>query len=231
MDRSGKDALLLGVLGFLSRAPAEVQRRFRESATAVRAPAGSLLLSPGAACRSVLFLAGGGVRVYQVGEGGRELTLYRIGPGESCVLTVSCLLGSTAFPVNARVEASASAFAVPAEVFRDWVASTAFWREYAFGLIGRRLAEVLARLDAVAFQRIDARLAAVLLARGNREIRVTHQALADEIGTAREVVSRTLSAFAGQGWCVLERGRIEITNPEAFRRLCDHVTDAAGPKG
>jgi len=212
---------------FLAGAPAEVSREFREAAGAVALPSGCSVMSPGQACRGVAFLTEGRVRVYQVGEEGREVTLYHIERDECCVLTVACLLGGQAFPALAQAETEARAWAVSAPVFRDWVGRHQFWRDYVFSLLGRRLGEVLLRVEDVAFRRIDARLAGVLLGRAGktgRYLTVTQQQLADELGTAREVVSRTLARFRASRWLRVTRGRVELLDRTALAGLARRRT-------
>ena len=198
---------------FLAAAPVAVQREFRAAARPVEVPAEGAVMSPGAACTGVAFVATGRIRVFQVGEDGREVTLYRIERDECCVLTVACLLGGQPFPALARAETDARAWAVGAAEFRDWVGRHEFWRDYVFGLLGRRLGEVLRRIEDVTFRRLDARLAEAVLRRAGpsgRFVTVTQQQLASEIGTAREVVSRTLARFRREGWIRVVRGRVEV---------------------
>jgi len=156
------------------------------------------------------------LRVYLVSREGREITLYRIQPGGSCVLTASCILGGSGFPALAEVEKEVLAWAVPAAVFREWVARSEFWRHYVFQLLGDRLAAVLMRLEETSFERVDWRLARILLAGGEEWIG-THQRLAVEIGTAREVVSRILERWRRAAWIESKRGRIKILNRAALQ--------------
>ena len=201
---------------FLRRAPAELQREFALAAALVELTHGCPVLSPGQACDGVAFLATGSVRVFQVGAEGREVTLYRIERDECCILTVVCLLGGQPFPALATAETDVRAWVVPAGRLRDWVARHPFWRDYVFALLGRRLGEVLLRMEDVAFRRVDVRLAEALRRRAGprgRFITVTQQQLADELGTAREVVSRVLARLKADGALRLARGRIELLDP------------------
>jgi CRP/FNR family transcriptional regulator len=207
---------------FLSAAPRGVRDEFCAAAHAVSLEHGCAILSPGTQCEGVAFLASGRVRVYQVGEDGREVTLYRIERDECCVLTVACLLGGQPFPALAQAETEANAWAVSAAVFREWVARHQFWRDYVFGLLGRRLGEVLLRIEDVTFRRLDARLAESLLRRAGptgRFATVTQQQLADDVGTAREVVSRTLARLGREKHLKVTRGRVELLNRAALSEL------------
>ena len=201
---------------WLSAAPVKERREFSAAAVSVRLPAGKQILSVRETPGVMAFPISGAVRVYLVSTGGREITLYRLQSGGACVLTASCILGGAGFPALAEVEKTVVAWAVPAAVFRDWVARSEFWRHYVFQLIGERLARVLARMEETTFDPVAARLARLLLA-GDDEWRGTHQQLATEIGTAREVVSRALERWRTAGWITTARGRIQIHNRAALR--------------
>ncbi len=207
----------------LAGAPPAERAAFAAAAQPVKLPAGAQVFWPGDRCGQIVFVATGSVRIYQLSEEGRELTLYRIGESESCLLTASCILGDVPFPAQAVVESDAQGWAVSAATFRRWIDESAWWRSYVFGLFGERLAAVLVKLEAVSFRRIDARLAELLLRLADDEgvVSATHQQLADELGTAREVVSRTLSGWSTEGRVQLGRGRVTVANPEVFQRLCD----------
>jgi CRP/FNR family transcriptional regulator len=205
---------------FLAAAPAALRDEFRGVAVAVPLDAGRVLLQPGAACGAMLFPIDAAVRIYQTGAEGREVTLYRIDPAESCVLSASCAIGEEPFPAIAAVERAGRAWAVPTPVFRGWVDRHAFWRKYVFSLIARRLGQVLAKMEDVAFRRVDARLAQTLLARAQAGVvRATHQRLADEVGTAREVVSRTLAEWQRAGWIDGGRGSVTLRRQTELERL------------
>ena len=200
----------------LQRAPATERREFADAAATVRLPAGKQMLALRETPGVMAFPITGTVRVYLVSREGREITLYRIKPGGACVLTASCILGGSGFPALAEVEKEVLAWAVPAAVFREWVARSEFWRHYVFQLLGDRLAAVLMRLEETSFERVDLRLARLLLASGD-EWNGTHQRLAVEIGTAREVISRILARWQSADWIETKRGRIKILNRAALQ--------------
>jgi CRP/FNR family transcriptional regulator len=202
----------------LAAAPAAERERFVASASLARLPAGHLAIGLSSAPEMMVFPTAGAVRVYLIGTEGREVTLYRVEPGSSCVLSASCILGASGFPAVAQVESDLVAWVVPAAVFRDWVDRSAFWREFVFRLLGERLAAVLARLEETTFGRVDARLARLLLA-GGAELQVTHQELANDIGTAREVVSRILERWKAEGWLESRRGSVRVLDPDALGRI------------
>jgi CRP/FNR family transcriptional regulator len=217
IDDRQYERVLLG-LPFLKKAPSDVVRAFRETAFVARVPAGKDVFVEGDRVGAIPLLISGQVRVYQVGESGREITLYRFGPGQSCVLTANAILGQKTFPVVATVQDDAEAVMVPADTFREWVRTSDFWRDFYFGLVSQRLASVMAVVDEVAFRRMDARVAALLLdrSRAANPIAVTHQEIAAELGSSREVISRILEDFAGRGWVRTARGQVEVLNAEAL---------------
>ncbi len=177
-----------------------------------------LILSEGDECAHMPILIAGEIRVFKVGASGREITLYRFGKGESCILTANCVLSQLRFPALARVEQQADAVVIPAVTFREWIDRHAFWRDYVFTLLAQRLALVMAVVDEVAFRRVDARVADYLLRHTEKAavLQITHQAIADEIGTSREVVSRILQEFATSGWIDTRRGAIVIRDRAAL---------------
>lgn len=203
----------------LREAPAVERERFRGAATLAQLPAGQQILSVHGEPTMMAFPVAGCVRVYLIGEEGREITLYRVEPGSSCVLSASCILGSTGFPALAEVEKDIVAWVVSAEVFRLWVAESPFWRSFVFRLLGERLATVLARLEETTFDRLDARLARLILEQGSDDIAVTHQHLANDLGSAREVVSRTLDRWRLKGWVETHRGGVTILDRAALVSL------------
>ncbi|MFC1464826.1 MAG: Crp/Fnr family transcriptional regulator [Candidatus Brachytrichaceae bacterium NZ_4S206] len=204
-------------LPFLTRAPAELVRDFLREASIHAIPAGTQVFAEGDECSAIAILLSGVVRVFKIGETGREITLYRFDQGESCILTANCILGNQHFPAIAVVERDAEAVVITATAFRDWVNRYQLWRDYVFDLLSRRLASVMAVVDEVAFRRMDTRIADFLARRlspSSPNLRITHQEIAAELGTSREVVSRILEDFsAGR---LIETGRGMIT-------LLDHA--------
>jgi CRP/FNR family transcriptional regulator len=201
--------------------PANLRGEFRAAARRFALPAGKQVLAQGQACTALAFVREGSVRVYLIGEDGREITLYRVGPGESCVLTASCILGGTGFPALAVADRAASGCAVPAATFQGWVARHVFWREYVFRLVGKRMAVVLAQFEAAKFGRLDMRLARHILQQlppGGGSLRTTQQELANELGSAREVVSRVLNRWQKTNWLRLERGWVHVTDRPSLER-------------
>jgi len=196
--------------------PAQLGAALAE-AQLVTVPQGTQLFAEGSVCRQFPLVLAGSIRVAKVGEG-RELQLYRVAPGESCVLTSSCLVGGSDYPADGVAESEVRLVLLPRPVFERLIAQHAPFRQYVFGLFAERLAELMALVEAVAFHRLDRRLAAALLGRG-KLIELTHQQLADAVGSVREIVTRVLRSFADQGLVRLGRGSIEVLDAVGLRQV------------
>jgi CRP/FNR family transcriptional regulator, anaerobic regulatory protein len=199
-------------LPILKDADAQLVREFQQSAFLARIPAGHDVFLEGDSVDAIALLISGVVRVYKIGETGREITLYRFGHGESCILTANAILSQKLFPAIATVEREAEAVMIPANTFRDWVKRHDPWREFVFELLSDRLSTVMAVLEEVVFQRMDRRVASLLLDKSGsmHPVKITHQVIASELGSTREVVSRILEDFSQKGLIEVGRGIIEI---------------------
>lgn len=206
-------------LPFLQRVEPGLVREFQQAAFLARLPAGKGVFAEGDQVEAIALLISGVVRVYKIGETGREITLYRFGLGESCILTANAILSQQSFPALATVEQAAEAVMIPAETFRDWMSRYDVWRDFVFDLLAQRLSSVMALVDEVVFRRLDARLASFLLDRSRTQnpISITHQEIASELGSSREVISRLLEDFASQGLIRSARGQVAILNRDSLQ--------------
>jgi CRP/FNR family transcriptional regulator len=206
-------------LPMLEVAGPELVREFEKSAFHARIPAGADVFLEGDPVEAIALLISGVVRVYKIGETGRQITLYRFGDGQSCILTANAILSRKTFPAVATVEKDAEAVMVPADAFRDWVNRHRPWREFVFDLLSARLASVMELVDEIAFRRMDVRLADFVMDRARlaRTFRITHQEIASELGSSREVISRLLEDLAGEGVIRTGRGEIEVLDPDALQ--------------
>lgn len=187
---------------------------------------GTAVFRPGDRPENYLLVLEGRLRVQLLTPAGHEIVLYRVTQGEPCVLTTSCLLADERYPAEGITDTPVRAVAIPARAFhRAFAASTGF-RAFALGSFAKRLANLIGLVQNVAFVRVEARLAVCLLERvdANRRVRATHQALATELGTAREVVSRTLKSLERRRWVRLYRGAIDILDVDALRTLSRHLS-------
>lgn len=218
IDRKDFERCVLAI-STLQNAGPEFVKEFQRSASLAKIPAGHDVFLEGDRVEAIALLISGEVRVYKIGETGREITLYRFGNGSSCILTANAILSRKTFPAIATVERDAEAVMIPADIFRDWVKRHDLWRDFVFDLLSQRLSTVMAVVDEVVFQRMDRRVAALLTKRGAAQnpIHITHQEIASELGSSREVISRLLEDFIREGSIRSGRGNIEILDFEALR--------------
>jgi CRP/FNR family transcriptional regulator len=196
----------------------EALDRALEGAVVRTVPAGTILFDEKSACQVFPMIVEGSVRVVKSAPSGRELQLYRVLPGESCILSTGCMLGSAPYSAKGIAESELTFVALPPTLFHKLVAQHEPFRNYIFGLFSERITELMQLVEAVAFHKLDQRLAALLLGKG-KTIHTTHQQLADELGSVREIVSRLLKTFAEQGLVSIGREEIEIVNPPLLRQL------------
>jgi CRP/FNR family transcriptional regulator len=181
-------------------------------------PAGSQLFAEAQPCRGFPLLLSGSIKVVKTAPSGREMLLYRVEPGGSCIITSSCLLGHAAYSARGEAETDLQMLALPPALFARLVAERADFRDFVFHLFSDRIAELMQLVEEVAFHRLDQRLARLLLSRGDH-LHTTHQALADELGSVREIVSRLLKGFATDGLVSLGRESITVLDREGLQRL------------
>jgi CRP/FNR family transcriptional regulator len=203
-------------------APTELDDVLAHETRLFSVPAGTMLFEEGAPCAGFPMVLTGAVRVARGSPGGRTLELYRVGPGELCVVSTSCLFGSAALSAHGRATEATELVLLSPAGFTRWVGHDPF-RRFVFGVFADRLADLMALAEAVAFQRLDQRLAGTLLGHGST-VRTTHQALADELGTVREIVTRLLQRFERAGWVSLLRERIDVLDSRALRAMADGRT-------
>jgi len=216
MERARIRAKLLELYPAFRSLPGERLDQILGEAVVRTAPAGTVMFDERNPCQAFPMLIEGTIRVSKTAPNGREMQLYRVGPGEACVLTSSCLLGNSPYSARGIAETELTALTLSQPLFSRLLAEHEPFRTYVFSLFAERISELMQLVEAVAFQRLDQRLAALLLGKG-RVIRTTHQGLAEELGSVREIVSRLLKNFADQGLVALERERIEILDPRGLR--------------
>ncbi len=221
-DESRYRQQLPALFPFLDRASDDFRREFLDSLFLTHLDNGAEVCVEGRICTHLPLVVDGVARIYKSGDSGKEITLYRIRPGESCVLTASCILSNAPFPATAEVERPLTAALVPARFVRNWIGRDEAWREYIFGLVAERLAAIIQVVEEVVFQRLDQRVACHLLRGADADglIHATHQEIADELGTSREVVSRLLKSFEQRGCIELSRGRVELLERQALQDIC-----------
>lgn len=184
---------------------------------------GQILVRKGAECSYLPFVVSGTLRVFELGEQGKELTLYRVERGESCILTATCILNRGEFPAIAQSEGRTAVALLPSAMFAGLVEEHPQWRQYLFGLYSHRLETVLSVVEEIAFHHVDARIIDYLLTSGRAgSVRTTHQQIASEVGTSREVVSRILKDLEMKGVVETSRGMITILDEKALRNRLEN---------
>ncbi len=213
---------LISRFTFLQQADPRFLERFFQHTSFATVDVGDTICGQGSHCSMLALVVSGTARIYKLGESGREITLYRIGTGESCILTASCIISGSPFPAFAVCEEPIEALVIPPGKVRQWTDDHPAWRNYLFGLISSRLGDVISVIEEIAFRRVDQRLAEYLLQRngdnGRDSLRITHQAIASDLGTSREVISRILKDFEHRGLISVARGRLQITNAAALAK-------------
>lgn len=182
----------------------------------VEVAAGAVLFTQQQECQGLPLVLDGEVRVSKRSSEGRSLELYRVGPGDLCLVSSACLFRRAPLTAEGIAIRPTRLLLVPPDTFQDWLADRPF-RDMVMGAFAERMADLAALVDAIAFQRLDERLAAALLGHGPA-LAVTHQALAQELGTVREIVTRILRRFEREGWVALSREQIRILDSGALRR-------------
>jgi len=216
----GQDLSWLDIFPDLAGLEASARELLSKSARIVEAPVGAIGYREGVPCNAYVMRLAGQSRVYKISAGGREILLYRVGAGETCVLTTTCLLGRSDYPAESVVEKDIRDVVIPAASFHQLMIESAVFRQFVMNNYGALISDLIVLLDEVAFQNLEIRLAKLLLDSESGNITRTHQQLADELGTAREVVSRQLKRFEQKGWVSLGRGHLELLNRSALLNLC-----------
>ncbi|TSA00626.1 MAG: Crp/Fnr family transcriptional regulator [Rhodocyclaceae bacterium] len=205
---------LYPVLGKLSSG---LLRRIVDAMQTLTVPASAVVFDERQPCRGFPFVLEGAIRVVKHSASGRELPLYRVLAGESCIISSSCLLGHADYNARGVSEGPTTLALLPRPLFEEMLATPVF-RNFVFALFSERMAELMQLVEEVAFRKLDQRLAALLLGKG-RVVRATHQQLADELGSVREMVSRLLKGFAEQGLVRLGREQVEVLDAAGLRRI------------
>lgn len=214
-------AALLQAYPFVGELSEAGRGRLLAALTPVRLGPRQLHLSEGQPCQAVVLLQTGALRVFKLSAGGRQLTLFRVRPGECCLFSLSAALTDAPYPAHVEASEPAAGQALPAAVLRALHATEPAVQRLVTATTHGLLTDLMALVSEVAFHRVDARLARLLLdeARGRGALETTHERLAAHLGTAREVVSRLLENFSDDGWVRVSRGAVELVDRAALEAL------------
>ncbi len=189
--------------------------------TKISASAGTILSNIGDPCHNLIIIQRGLVRVYRPAEDGRSITLYHVGEGEGCILTASCILNTQPFPAIAEIEKNTEGLVVPAKQIHQWLKTEPQWQKYIFFLLSQRMEDLIHLVDALAFRHLDVRLAKWISDHSNhtKMIKTTHQVIAKDLASSREVISRLLKDFEREKIIKLSRGVIEIIDQDKIHQF------------
>ena len=214
----------------LAGLPPALRDEVERNLNVIRVPAGTPMFREQDSCAAFPIILAGRMRIARTLESGRELVLYDVEPGESCVLSTSCLLGNARYNAHARCATEVEIATLPRAVFDRLVTEHRPFREEVFHLFGERLVRLVELVESIGFQRLDQRLASALLGKG-QHIATSHEQLAHTLAVSRESISRMLKQFEEHGWVKLGRGAIEILQPRELRHIATgHAPAAAGDK-
>ena len=207
---------------FIKQCSADFVESFYSKAQYGELPAATSICDEGQHCAHLAMVLDGIGRVYKLSSSGREVTLYRIYGGESCVLTASCIMNGDSFPAMAAAETTVRAILISPKQVVDWFCEEPQWQHFVFGLLSHRLADIISVVEEVAFKRIDVRLAEQFsraMTGGETVLAKTHAELAADLGSSREVISRILRDFSDRGMISTHRGFIEILDQQSLISL------------
>lgn len=192
------------------------QARLRDAATPGTAARGTVIHNGSEDCVGLLIITAGQLRAYALSDEGKEITLYRLLDRDICLFSASCIMRSIQFDVTVAAERDTSFLRIPAPVYQELMTASAPVANYTNELMASRFSDVMWLLDQILNKRLDSRLAAFLLEEsaleGTDQLKLTHEAIAHHLGSAREVVTRMLKYFHAEGLVALSRGGILLTD-------------------
>lgn len=191
----------------------DAEALIKRSALMRRVSGGDILYRDGDECTHLPLVISGELQLTKHAESGRGITLYRVDDGESCILSTLSILNADFFPAEARSNTASTLCLIPAELLRRLIDTDEGWRQFVFSTYHRRLSGLIALIEEVVFGKLDLRLAELLQDLSDRNgdnLQITHQQLAEELGSSREVVSRLLKDWERKGLVELHRGRIRV---------------------
>jgi CRP/FNR family transcriptional regulator len=211
------------VLPELALSADEIARQCLDDGSVISLPENSTVFQQGDACKNYLIVLQGSVKVFTRAENGREILLYRLNRGDSCVLTTSCLISNKNYPAEGITETAVSALAIPVTQFNKALQHSTTFRELVFSAFSVHLSDLITLVEEVAFGKLDVRLAKLLLKQCDDQdtLTSTHQNIATELGSAREVISRQLKELEAKGHVQIHRGNIKINDVAALQKIAD----------
>lgn len=208
---------------FWDKLTAAQQEKLAEVTRPMAAKAGTVIHNGQMDCLGLLLIQSGQLRVYTLSEEGREVTLYRLFERDICLFSASCVMPDIQFEVVVEAEKDTQLLVVPSCLFKNFMEDSAPVANYTYQLISSRFSEVMWLMEQIMWKSFDKRLAGFLLEESSleasSELKITHEKIANHMGTAREVVTRMLRYFQNEGLVKLTRGTVELTDPKALEEL------------
>jgi len=201
---------------FLNDLPDSVLKTISQHAQSITVPAATNLFNNGDPSDKLVLVLSGSIRVYKRSESGREVSLYRVNKDKLCIITLGCLLGGNNYPAAGYTEEDTVLITIPRSLFLDLVANTPQFRTKTFNQFADRVSGLMALVDEISFHKLDQRLASYLI-KNAPVINASHQSIADELGSVREIISRLLKSFEKEGWVELSRGEIRVNDPKSLQ--------------
>ena len=212
-------------LPFWSQLTASQQERLAHAAVLRHGEKGQVIHGAGAQCLGLLVVCSGQLRACILSEEGREITLYRLFDRDLCLFSASCIMRSIQFEVTIQAEKDTDLWVIPAEVYQDIMEASAPVANYTNELMASRFSEVMWLMEQVMWKSLDKRVAAFLLEEasieGSSVLKITHEAIANHLGTHREVITRMLRYFQSEGMVRLSRGMVRLLDEDRLRQLQD----------
>ncbi len=225
MKTESKRDEIIRILPFVEVLNAEEQNLLLENAFEVRYPAGKFLVENGALCENVYVVLDGLIRIYKMSEEGREITYYRVGKGETCLFTMGCILEHEPFDAMAQVEKESRVLAIPGYFFEQLMNANPAFRNYVIRRLLTTITDLMMLTEEVTFHSMTQRLAGFLVNtshdQGKTTIIMTHEKISQELGTAREVVSRMLKELEKKDILELSRGKIRLMEIEVLEHMME----------
>ena len=201
----------------------EQQSRITGRLTERRAAKGTVIHGGGLECTGVLLIQSGQIRAYSLSDDGREITLYRLFEGDLCLFSAPCMMSSIQFDITFEAEKDTVYWSIPPETYRQLMEQSAPLANFTNEIMAARFSEVMWLMEQILWKRFDQRLALFLLEEANIEgtnvLRITQEAIGRHMGNPREVVTRMLKYFSGEGYVRLSRGTVELLNPKKLREI------------
>jgi len=201
------------------------QERLLASVMTRKVSRGTMLHNGSLDCTGLLLVRSGQLRAYILSDEGREITIYRLFDRDMCLFSASCIMRSIQFEVTIEAEKETDLWVIPAEIYQSIMEESAPVANYTNELMATRFSDVMWLIEQIMWKSLDKRVAAFLLEEASieetNELKITHESIANHLGSHREVITRMLRYFQSEGMVKLSRGAIEIVDTQKLEKLCD----------